>query len=180
MAPSDDNRGGSPPLVRFILCRKPSGSNMACNAASARRHDHVGVDMVNRLGPALDETERSATILRAISAVARVPKHNIVKAIAAAPRRWARTRRRRPLNNDKSSLWSLREDTMNAIAVTPIGAPFRRKEDHRHHHRQGALINRDDLSRPGQAYAYFPALNLMPMPVSAASIQRPRQQCPGW
>ena len=42
---------------------------------------------------------------------------------------------------------------MNASAVTPIGAPVRRKEDHRFITGKGRYT--DDLSRPGQAYAYF-------------------------
>jgi carbon-monoxide dehydrogenase large subunit len=37
--------------------------------------------------------------------------------------------------------------------VTPIGAPVRRKEDHRFITGQGRYT--DDLNRPGQAYAYF-------------------------
>lgn len=42
---------------------------------------------------------------------------------------------------------------MNASAVTPIGAPVRRKEDHRFITGKGRYT--DDLSRPGQAHAYF-------------------------
>lgn len=42
---------------------------------------------------------------------------------------------------------------MNASTVTPIGAPVRRKEDHRFITGKGRYT--DDLSQPGQAYAYF-------------------------
>ncbi|TCT02711.1 xanthine dehydrogenase family protein molybdopterin-binding subunit [Aquabacter spiritensis] len=42
---------------------------------------------------------------------------------------------------------------MNASTVTPIGAPVRRKEDKRFITGKGRYT--DDLSRPGQAHAYF-------------------------
>ena len=42
---------------------------------------------------------------------------------------------------------------MNASTVTPIGAPVRRKEDQRFITGKGRYT--DDLSRPGQAHAYF-------------------------
>ncbi|OYW49108.1 MAG: hypothetical protein B7Z30_18585, partial [Rhizobiales bacterium 12-68-15] len=42
---------------------------------------------------------------------------------------------------------------MNASTVTPIGAAVRRKEDQRFITGKGRYT--DDLSRPGQAHAYF-------------------------
>jgi carbon-monoxide dehydrogenase large subunit len=42
---------------------------------------------------------------------------------------------------------------MNDSTVTPIGAAVRRKEDQRFITGKGRYT--DDLSRPGQAFAYF-------------------------
>ncbi len=61
------------------------------------------------------------------------------------------------------------------MTATGIGAPVRRKEDHRFITGQGRYT--DDINRPGQAYAYFLRSRRTLMPRSGRSTRRPRPRC---